>query len=230
MFLSKLAESFENYDDPSSLGTRMRAKRFSAFRSLLEQTYNEKGSVRVLDLGGTQQYWRHLIDAETLRSLNCTITIVNPLQDMSEKPDPHFELHSGDGTRLTYEDNAFDIVHSNSVIEHVGDWSDMLRFASEVRRVARRYFIQTPHYWFPYEPHFLCPFFHWLPKPIRVNLVMRFSLGPAGRIDDCVKAVSYVEGARLLNRRMFTALFPDAEISTERFLLLPKSMVASRDS
>jgi hypothetical protein len=104
----------------------------------------------------------------------------------------------------------------------------MKRFAAETRRLGRHYFIQTPHFWFPYEPHFLCPFFHWLPKPVRVNLVMRFALGPGGRMTDLSDAVEYVESARLLNRRMFAALFPDADISIERFWLLPKSMVAVR--
>lgn len=228
MFLSRLAESFENYDDPSSLGTKMRVKRFSAFRQLVQSVYEERGSVRVLDIGGTQRYWRHLIDTPTLKSLNCTITIVNINQDLAEPTEPQFHLKRADGTQLPFEDGAFDIVHSNSVIEHVGDWVNMKRFAAEARRLGKHYFIQTPHFWFPYEPHFLCPIFHWLPKPVRVNLVMRFSLGPAGRIADVSEAVEYVDSARLLNRRMYKALFPDAEISTERFLLMPKSMVAMR--
>jgi hypothetical protein len=127
-----------------------------------------------------------------------------------------------------YASNAFDITHSNSVVEHVGDWARQVAFAKEVSRVSRGYFVQTPNFWFPLEPHCMTFFFHWLPKPTRVWLMMHFTLGhwkKAVSVDDAVRKV---DSARLLNRAMFRTLFPDAELTTERLLGLPKSLMAIR--
>jgi hypothetical protein len=92
--------------------------------------------------------------------------------------------------------------------------------------VAESHFVQTPNYWFPVEPHCMTPFFHWLPKPLRIRLVMAFALGHWKRADTVDQAMRFVEGSRLLNRRMFEYLFEGDEIITERFFLLPKSFIA----
>ena len=104
----------------------------------------------------------------------------------------------------------------------------MLAFAAELSRISDRYFVQTPNYWFPIEPHCMMPIIHWLPKPIRVWMVLHYQLGYRDRAYNTVDAVRRVESARLLNKRMFHALFPDAEHLTERFFLLPKSLIAIR--
>jgi hypothetical protein len=59
----------------------------------------------------------------------------------------------------------------------------MVAFAREVRRLAPSYFVQTPNFWFPMEPHWMVPAFHWLPAPVRVQMFMRFDLGHARRTD-----------------------------------------------
>ncbi|HWS70973.1 MAG TPA: class I SAM-dependent methyltransferase, partial [Thermoanaerobaculia bacterium] len=63
---------------------------------------------------------------------------------------------------------------SNSVLEHVADMPAMAR---EIRRVGRRWYVQTPNRWFPVEPHFLVPFFQFLPIATRAWLLTRFDLG-----------------------------------------------------
>ena len=120
------------------------------------------------------------------------------------------------------------MAHSNSVVEHVGDWGRMCAFASEVRRVALSYFVQTPNYWFPIEPHAMTPVFHWLPKPVRVALVMRFQLGHWHRQPTVDAAVRRVDSARLLTRPMVAELFDDADIVAERLGFLTKSWIAVR--
>ena len=67
-------------------------------------------------------------------------------------------------------DNEFDIVFSNSVIEHVGDFWKQKLFSSEIQRVGKRYFVQTPSFWFPYEPHTLIPFYQFFPVNIKMLL------------------------------------------------------------
>jgi hypothetical protein len=148
-----------------------------------------------------------------------------------EEVESHATMIQGNACSLDQiSNNHYDIAFSNSVIEHVGMWSDMKAMAMEVRRVARRYLVQTPYYWFPIEPHARTPFLHWLPEPVAYRIVMNFKCGfwtKAQTVDD---AVSTVQSARLLDRRQFQALFPDAELRLERFIGITKSLIAVRDA
>ena len=128
-----------------------------------------------------------------------------------------------------FENNSFHIAHSNSVIEHVGNWARVLQFSKEFKRVAQKHFIQTPNYWFPIEPHCMTPFFHWLPKRTRIWLVMKYSLGHWRKAYSAEDATRIVESARLLNRVAFSELFNDSEILTERLAFMPKSFIAVRE-
>ena len=76
-----------------------------------------------------------------------------------------------------FSDFAFDLAHSNSVIEHVGRWRDMAAMVLEVRRVARSYFAQTPYFWFPREPHARFPMLHWMPESWRYRILMARDCG-----------------------------------------------------
>jgi hypothetical protein len=226
---SKLARSLSGFDDRKSLRYRLRTRRLQALMRMIESVHQQQGSVSIIDIGGTRRYWNLLPD-DFLDRNNVRITIVNlPGSDLPDA-EGRFSYVEGDGCDLRGIGNAsFDIAHSNSVVEHVGDWGRMRRFAGEVKRVARRHYVQTPSFWFPVEPHCMTPVFHWLPKPWRVALVMRFALGHWARAANVDEAVEIVESARLLDRKMFGALFPDESIQTERMLLWPKSYSVLRD-
>ncbi len=143
--------------------------------------------------------------------------------------DPRFTSLAGDCRDLSrFADQSFDIVHSNSVIEHVGRWGDMQRIANEVRRLAPRYFVQTPDYWFPLEPHFRVPFFHWLPEPWRIALVRSRNCVAFPRATSFDQAANYIEDSSLLDATGFTSLFPEARIGRERIFGLSKSLIAVR--
>ncbi|MEI9965810.1 MAG: class I SAM-dependent methyltransferase [Caulobacteraceae bacterium] len=132
----------------------------------------ERGAVRIVDLGGEPDYWRRLFDRATLERCGVHVVLVNP--QAFDVDDPMFEAVVGDACALPqYADGAFDLVHSNSVVEHVGDWVRMEAFAGEVRRLAAPLLRADALLLFPIEPHFSAPFFHWRSEQARARALMR---------------------------------------------------------
>jgi SAM-dependent methyltransferase len=221
-----VAQHIGDYNDLNSLGSKFRRARIQPLLDMIDNVFASRGQVSIVDVGGMEFYW-NIVPKDDLLSRNVRIVLVNLPSDISPVADPRlFEAHQGDGCALPFADNAFDICHSNSVIEHVGVWRNKEAFAREVTRVAPRYFHQTPNFWFPWEPHFGAPVFHWLPEPTRLWLTSHFSLGWHKRAKDVREGMAQIEYATLLNKNMFEALFPDAEIRKEKFLGLTKSYMA----
>ena len=220
MRLSMLKAVGDN-SNPHSLANTMRRKRFAFFLSLLNAIPRP---VQILDVGGEQQFWR-MMGLETLRGVQ--VTLLN-LRRETVTEGGHFESVVGDARDLSrYESQSFDVVFSNSVIEHLGpDFDDQRRMANEVRRVGKRYFVQTPNRYFPIEPHFLTPGFQFLPLRVRTWLVSHFSIGWYPRIREEAAARREVESIVLLTRRQLCDLFPEALIYEERIAGLTKSFVA----
>ena len=97
--------------------------------------------------------------------------------------------------------------------------------ASEIRRVARAYWLQTPNFWFPMEPHFAVPGWQWMPRRLRTRLLMHFALGNRGRCCQPERSERLVDEIRLMTGRELRELFPGATLLPERFLGLTKSWV-----
>jgi SAM-dependent methyltransferase len=108
---------------------------------------------------------------------------------------PHIRYVQGDGCALPFPDGAFDVVHSNAVIEHVGGRERQELFVREALRVGRRVFLTTPNRWFPVELHTRLPFVHWLPA------------GLAGRAYD-VARMPWAKENELLGPSGLRELFP----------------------
>lgn len=229
MFLSKKsAKSVADYSNVNSLGSKFRARRVAPLVKMIEKVHEKKGLVSIADVGGTEKYW-NIIPSHILYDNHVSITIINLPACLPEKNYDIFTFISADACNLScFENNVFDIAHSNSVVEHVGDWDRMVSFASELKRIAPKYFIQTPNYWFPVEPHCMTLFFHWLPRPLRIWLIMNFQLGHWRQSKSIGEAVRLTESARLLNKKMMLELFNDGELIIERFLYLPKSFISIR--
>jgi hypothetical protein len=228
----RFARRFVDYSNKGSLGSRLRARRFQLIRNMLERASTEGNSrpLRVLDLGGTRKYW-NLIDAGTLRRWKVRVTLLNRTMEADLDHPDIFEAMEGDACDLRgFGDGSIDLVHTNSVIEHVGDWANMERMAGEIRRVGKAYYVQTPYFWFPVEPHFVCPLLHWLPLSVRTKIALSASLGTWPRARDVGEAVRAQTSAMLLDRSMFGFLFPDAQIQFEYFMAFPKSLIAIRTS
>ncbi len=203
-----------------NLANRFRQRRMQRFSDLIAPLRQKE--LRILDIGGTADYWRAL--PGLYHDDKVSITVVN--LDVEERSDANIRIMSGNACALPFDDDSFDVIHSNSVIEHVGHWHEMERMAGEVRRLAPTYFVQTPNMWFPIEPHFKLPFVHWLPEQTRASLVQ--ATGRSRKFKDAGEATLNVQRISLLSARQFQCLFPDATIWRERVLGLSKSLVAER--
>ena len=177
---------------------------------------------RVLDVGGTPETW-------DLVPVRPRVTLLNTPRTRAELAAAESWV-AADGRALPFRDRAFDVVFSNSVIEHVGDAESQRRFAREIARVGRAYWVQTPNRWFPVEQHLLTPFIHWLPNPIQRAVVPRFTIWSAlvrptpDRREFYLR--HYLDEVRLLSAPELRALFPTARLIRERFCGWTKSLVA----
>lgn len=215
-----------------AISVSFRRRRARLLRSMLTQlrARRAEGPIRVLDVGGTLPYW-HCLGADFLERNEIEITIVNRAASefRNDGSIRNVSWLVSDARSLDLEDGSFDLVHANSVIEHVGRMPDMAMFAREVRRVARSYYVQTPYFWFPIDPHhYRFPAIHWLPEPVQARLMARLHTGYSPPTGDIMEAAGRVDSRLLLDRRRFRHLFPDATHRFERFLGLPKSMIAFR--
>lgn len=125
---------------------------------------------------------------------------------------PEIHVLIFDGCALPFDDGAFDIVYSNAVIEHVGSWSAQERFAREVMRVGRRWFVTTPNARFPVELHYQLPLIHWLPATWKHSIVRRL----LGREDEI----------HLLTANRLQRLFPGAVVLRQRVTFWPETLIA----
>ncbi|HWK13283.1 MAG TPA: class I SAM-dependent methyltransferase [Rhizobiaceae bacterium] len=214
------------YKDRNSMEFKFRSRRFARIQALIEAILVEKGEATILDLGGRETYWQIGADFIEANRERLRITLVNLEKDPVEDHEL-FETLTGDATDpALMGDRRFDLVHSNSVVEHVGEWPDMQRFAENTRRLGKRYYVQTPNYWFPFEPHFRTAGFQYLPRAARAALIQRVSLGFFPRIQNADDARDIIRHHHLISTRQMRALFPDADVLHEKFMGLNKSIIA----
>lgn len=197
---------------------RFRAGRMRRF----VRDFSITAHTRVLDIGGTPDNW-------TLAPVLPRLTVLN-LPRALEAAREGLDWVAGDGCALPFGDGSFDVVFSNSVIEHVGTPERQRRFAAEVARVGKRYCVQTPNRWFPVETHLLTPWVHYLPKRWQAPLVRRWTVWAMLTGIQGERKHFYIEHylaeVHLLDRAALEALFPRATVVRERFLGLTKSLMA----
>ena|ERR1017187_4039176 len=196
-----------------------RKKRMALFR---EQMRPAK-ETQILDVGGYPWCW-----PDSQVSSPVTILNLHILPGLEDQWKDRYTLVIGDATCMQYQDRQFDIIFSNSVIEHLGTYQQQEKFAREVRRVGRDLWIQTPAKCFFLEPHLLTPFIHWFPKQTQISLARYFTLWGWITRPSKEAAFEYVNELRLLNESEMRALFPDCEIMKEKILGLTKSYIAVR--
>lgn len=179
--------------------------------------------VRIIDIGGLEEYYTALGFTDPAQ---VHVTLLN--RRAIDPHYPNFSSIAGDGRDMReIPAGAYDVAFSNSTIEHVGGLREQKRFAQEVMRVGKRYFVQTPNFYFPIEPHFLLPGFQWLPVRLRALLHSRLTLGWCERAPSFHAALEEVESIRLVRKAELRHLFPGGAIRTEKYFGLTKSFVVT---
>jgi hypothetical protein len=203
-----------NFHKDSSVITKIRLSRIALFKDLIAPLPRP---VKILDVGGTELFWERMGFAD---DENYQITILN--LSKTESHYSNISLVVGDARDMSeFEDEAFDVAFSNSVIEHVGGPAEQRQMAEEVMRVGKGYFVQTPNRSFPFEPHYLFPLFQFFPLGLKVFLIRRWY----PRISDRDKATKAAKSVRLLSRREVVDLFPDGKIRDEKLLGMTSSFI-----
>jgi ubiquinone/menaquinone biosynthesis C-methylase UbiE len=181
-------------------------------------------TMRVLDLGGSVHFWFEsgLINhVGTVVIYNVSHSEVEIGAERSEK----IQIKLYDGATLPEETASFDLVISNSVLEHIPH-EGRRRVSEEMMRVGKRGFVQTPAIEFPIEPHFVLPFIHWLPRRLGRYLV-RLSPWALLSRPSRAKQDDYFAEVDLLSRSDVERLFPGRRVFAERFIGLPKAWLVT---
>jgi len=196
---------------------------------LIDEIHARLGSVRIVDLGGRRDYW-NLLEAGYLASRRVEVTLLNfNATQLPGSEECGFIRLTADACAVSdVADNAYDLVHSNSTIEHVGNWDRVEAFAAESRRLAPCHFVQTPYFWFPVEPHLLMPGFHFLPEGVRAKMLIANWVRHKALNPDMAYAMRTIQDARLLDRAQMRFLYPDSKLKFEWLGPFPKSIIAIR--
>lgn len=198
---------------------RFRQRRFRFFLQLIKDLPRP---LTILDIGGTEHYWQQM----GLREDNIRIILLN-LQQTPVNDPTLFSSVAGNAIDLSaWPDHSIDLVFSNSVIEHLFTPENQHRMAKEVQRVGRSFFVQTPNYYFPIEPHWLLPFFQFLPRTWRIALTRWGAWGHMPKLTDREAAATLVDEVKLLTPKQMRHLFPGASLYREKWLGMTKSVTA----
>ena len=216
-----IASMFRNafVDAPTSLGAKARNRRWELFR----QRFPTIEELRVVDLGGTAESW--------LRSplQPAHVTVVN-LTEPGESTD-RITAVTGDACDAVrvLEDavgqTRFDLVFSNSLIEHVGGHANRQRLAMAIRELAPYHWVQTPYRYFPVEPHWLFPGMQFLPVAAKTKIELRwpFTHTRSTSVEEARSSVLWTELIGITELRHY---LPESEILHERMAGLIKSIIA----
>lgn len=198
-----------------------RRRRMSRFYA----TFRPTPQTRLLDIGGDPYTWT----SETFYTVRFPVTLLNlRFPDPALLEDSRFTAIEGDAVRLPMDNASFDVVFSNSVIEHMTTWPRQQAFAAEARRVGRGLWIQTPARSFPIEPHLLAPFFQYLPGRLQRRMARHFTLWGLLTKPNAAQVEEMLSDIRLLTYREMRELFPNCKILKERVFGLTKSYIAVR--
>jgi hypothetical protein len=212
--LNKTVAKFVDPDLAGSYTYRFRQRR----NAELKRRFPDLEDMRILDLGGTPVSWRTL----GLRADHVTIVDLGRVEDPDE---PWIDVICADACAGGF--GKYDLVFSNSLMEHLGGHARRKQFADVVRESAPSWWIQTPYRYFPVEPHWIFPGFQFLPFRMRLMICQNWStLHSSDTRKDKAKASEFVASVELISSTEMRMYFPASEIWFERIAGIPKSVVA----
>ena len=195
---------------------RTRRRRSAWFSDLMGLRPN----MNIIDLGGSPKIWKFVDTPLNIILLN--LEFEEGARAQAGLIRQHkFTFVNGDACAVGMPSKSFDLTFSNSVIEHVGDGAQRAAFAHEARRLAPKYWVQTPAKYFPIEAHTGMPFWWYYPEGLRQSLKAKWKPRlPAW--------TEMIEGTTLLEREEIQRIFPEATLMRERSFGFVKSYIAYR--
>lgn len=157
-----------------------RALKAMKIEQLLQLQPSER-PLKILEVGcgsgGISHYFAHH------PTLKCDVYAID-VHDNRQQTDGYQFTHVN-STTLPFDDDSFDIVITNHVIEHVGVEADQLHHLDEIKRVLKstgQCYLAVPNRWMLTEPHYQLKFLSWWPHPWRTPYL---KLMKKGSFYDC---------------------------------------------
>jgi SAM-dependent methyltransferase len=198
------------------LHRRSREKKYRLFLDLMRPT----PGMRILNVGATGTRTGLQEQLESWYPEHQQITGGGPELDSAEDYRTSFPQVTAlvfDGCAMPFADKSFDIVYSNAVLEHLPGPDYVARFAAEVQRVGRGWFVSTPNLWFPVEPHYHLPLVQFLRQPVQRRIAASFGK----------PTYDYLQ---LLSAHDMRELFPTSRVVGCRVTVYPETLIAYRPS
>lgn len=203
-----------------------RLKRFNEFMN------GATGRIRLIDLGGTVKFWENWGLRE--QPLFEVTLVNNHDRDKCHADDPitlpNIRRLRADVLTLSAADFAeYDVIFSNSLIEHLPGRELQQQLARAIVESGRPYFLQTPNKRSPLDPHFprpYVPFFATYPRSLQARLLSWSALGSGSASPSYDAALTRLQNYYPLTARDVRQLFPQARILLERPFGVPMSIIA----
>ncbi len=201
--------------NPRSVSAKARGRRWAE----LMRRFPDLDQMKILDLGGRPQFWR---DAPVRPASVTTVNLID-----LPAPEPWITTLVADACADRWTHGTFDLVISNSLLEHLGGMARRKQFADVVHAASNRWWIQTPYRYFLIEPHWFFPGFQFLPLATRIFITRRWPLGYR-RAKTWEQAYEVTQEVELVTITEMRTLFPEGDLWKERMAGLVKSLVAVR--
>lgn len=193
---------------------------------LFNKLMNPTKEMRILDVGAeispNSECNIQFIDCYPWKNNVSAINLSSEHISLIKQYYPEVDVRVGDACNLPWEDKHFDIVYSNAVIEHLGNFERQEKMATEIMRIGKSWFVTTPNRWYPFEFHMRLPFVTWLPRNGYIRFGQVISYNHVKR--------KYMTGIRRDSLRLMTAkdlkhCFPTSRIIKQRVTFMAETLI-----